>query len=97
MVLDWALNMEKAGVHGSDFSFNANEVRAAQAATTTINIGTIGSFAGNLGAGNTAGNVTASDINVSSVQTLMDQIRGRIEEFKARSAVYDRVSSTRRD
>ena len=58
LVLDWALKMEQAGVLGTEFSFDAADRAKAQGATTTINIGTIGSFAGNLGAGNVAGDVT---------------------------------------
>jgi hypothetical protein len=50
--------MEQVGAMGTEFSFDAAEGERAQGATTTINVGTIGSFAGNLGAGNIAGDVT---------------------------------------
>jgi hypothetical protein len=82
MVLDWALEMEKAGVHGSEFSFEPSEVKAAQAASTIINIASIGSFAGNLGTGNVSGNLAVSDVNVTLAKTLVDQVRGRIGEFE---------------
>jgi AbiTii len=81
MVLDWALTMEKAGVHGSEFSFDPSEKKAAQAASTTINIGNIGSFAGNLGAGNIAGNVDVSGIDLSLARDLVYQLRERMDEF----------------
>ncbi|MFB9264102.1 hypothetical protein ACFFWD_13115 [Bradyrhizobium erythrophlei] len=81
MVLDWALEMEKAGVHGSEFSFEPAEKKAAQAASTTINIANIGSFAGNLGSGNVAGDITASGINATLTQDLVGQLRKRLPEF----------------
>jgi hypothetical protein len=82
MVLDWSLEMEKAGVHGSEFSFEPSEVKAAHAASTTINIASIGSFAGNLGTGNVSGNLALSDVNVTFAKNLVDQVRGRIGEFE---------------
>jgi hypothetical protein len=82
MVLDWALEMEKAGVHGTEFSFEPSEVKAAHAASTTINIASIGSFAGNLGTGNISGDLAVSDVNVTLARNLVDQIRGRIGEFR---------------
>jgi hypothetical protein len=81
MVLDWALAMEKAGVHGSEFSFEPAEKKAAQSASTTINIGNIASFAGNLGTGNVAGDISASGVDVTLTQDLVDQVRKRLPEF----------------
>jgi hypothetical protein len=81
MVLDWALAMEKAGVHGSEFSFEPAEKKAAQSASTTINIGNIASFAGNLGTGNVAGDISASGVDVTLAQDLVDQLRKRLPEF----------------
>src|SRR5258708_23676534 len=38
LVLDWALNLQKANIMGSEASFNEAEKEKAQAASTTINI-----------------------------------------------------------
>jgi hypothetical protein len=81
MILDWALAMEKAGVHGSEFSFEPAEKKAAQSASTTINIGNIASFTGNLGTGNVAGDISVSDVNATLTQDLVDQLRKRLPEF----------------
>jgi len=87
MVLDWALAMEKAGVHGSDFSFEPAEKKAAQTASTTINIANIGSFAGNLGTGNVSGNLAVSDVSVTLARNLV--IKSEVE-----STSLKRLAST---
>src|SRR5260370_4519170 len=55
LVLDWALNLQKANIMGSEASFNEAEKEKAQAASTTINIGSIGNFSGNICQGNVSG------------------------------------------
>lgn len=72
LVLDWALNLQKANIMGSEVSFNQAEKEKAQAASTTINIGTIGSFAGNIGQGNVSGN---NSIKIDQLQSILDQLR----------------------
>lgn len=96
MILDWALEMEKAGVHGSNFNFDPSEKKAAQSATTTINIANIGSFAGNLGSGNVAGNVSTSGIDVTLTQDLVGEIRKRFPEFDG-CGVDTEILATRLD
>jgi AbiTii len=85
-VLDWALKMEQAGVLGTEFSFDAVDKAKAQGATTTINIGTIGSFAGNLGAGNVAGDVTVRGPDLKLVRDLTDQLKAHADELIAAGA-----------
>lgn len=58
-VLDWAIELEKRGITGEGLSFDAREKEQAKALSTTVNIGTIGNFAGNLGHGNSSGSITA--------------------------------------
>ena len=82
-VLDWALKMEQAGVLGTEFSFDATDKAKAQGATTTINIGTIGSFAGNLGVGNVAGDVTMRGFDLKLVRDLIDQLTAHADELIA--------------
>jgi hypothetical protein len=85
-VLDWALKMEQAGVLGTEFSFDAADRAKAQGATTTINIGSIGSFAGNLGAGNVAGNVTVQGSDLKLIRDLADQLGAHVDELIAAGA-----------
>jgi AbiTii len=82
LVLDWALNLEKAGVFGSEFAFDAVEKQKAQA-VPMINIGSIGSFSGNLGTGNVSGNISATDVNVTQVRELLGHLQGAIGELSA--------------
>jgi hypothetical protein len=81
MVLDWSLKMEKAGVKGSEFDFDASEKTKAQAASTTIHIGSIGAFTGNLGAGNIAADISSRDIDVNRIGDVISQLEPRIREL----------------
>ena len=72
LVLDWALNLQKAGVMGNEISFNETEKEKAQSSSMTITIGSIGSFAGSIGQGNVSGNNT---IRVEQVQSIIDQLK----------------------
>jgi AbiTii len=81
LVLDWALKMEQAGVLGTEFSFDADDKQKAQGATTMINIGTIGSFAGNLGTENAAGDITVKDLNTNVLGDLASQLKAHVDEL----------------
>lgn len=81
LVLDWALKLEQAGVIGSEFNFDAADKAKAQGATTTINIGTISSFAGNLGAGNVSGDVSLRALDLSLIQSLTKQLKAHADEL----------------
>lgn len=59
-VLDWAIELERAGISGSGFSFNEEEKSRARAGSITYNINSIGTFAGNMGTGNTSGDISVS-------------------------------------
>jgi AbiTii len=85
LVLDWALEMEKAGVKGTEFNFDAADKAKAQQATN-IHIGSIGTFAGNLGVGNTAGDVTLGQADLERVRGLVDQLRTHVDELSAAGA-----------
>lgn len=85
LVLDWALALEKAGIVGSDVSFNKAEKQKAQAAATTINIGSIGNFAGNLGQGNISGN-SSIQINAGQVLAVVKQLKSHLNELVSAGA-----------
>jgi hypothetical protein len=86
LALDWALKMEQAGVLGSEFNFNAADREKAKGITTMINIGTIGQFAGNLGAGNVAGDVTVRGVDVKLVSDFAAQLKAHVDELTAAGA-----------
>jgi AbiTii-like protein len=83
LVLDWALNLQKAGIMGSEVSFNEAEKEKAHAASTTINIGSIGTMAGNIGQGNISGNNT---IRMEQVQSILDQLKPHVSTLSAEGA-----------
>jgi hypothetical protein len=85
LVLDWALALEKAGIIGSDISFNETEKQKAQAAATTINVGSIGNFAGNLGQGNISGN-SSIQINTEQVLAVIRQLKSHLDELVSAGA-----------
>jgi hypothetical protein len=80
MVLDWAIEMERQGVAGEGYSFNAEEKAQAREVMTTITIGSIGNLAGNLGTGNKSGNITSTTtINDASIfETLASAIATQV-------------------
>jgi hypothetical protein len=76
-VLDWALKLEEAGVHGEGLSFSASEAQRAQ--SVVINIGSIANATG-LGAFGDNAVITAThkftnvDELATAVQKLVDEI-----------------------
>jgi hypothetical protein len=66
-VLDWALELEKCGITGSDTNFSADEKAKAQQPNIIMNIGNIGSLVGNLGVGNVAGNIQAGTSKIADL------------------------------
>ena len=82
-VLDWALELEKAGIMGGDISFDNEEKKKAQAAAVNIHIGSIGSFAGNLGVGNVSGN---AEIRGADLGPILDQLKPALEQLAAAGA-----------
>lgn len=86
LVLEWALKLERAGISGEGMSFNKDERARAHAASTTINIGSIGSMVGNLGSQNKSGAISVSDIAVDHVKTLTDQLKPHIVALESAGA-----------
>jgi hypothetical protein len=72
-VLTWALELERLDIKGDNFSFTDTEKDRAQRPNVTMNIGSIGSFTGNLGVGNTARDINSS-IDLEEVRLLLKQI-----------------------
>lgn len=85
-VLEWTLKLEQAGIKGEGLSFSREEKQLAKEASTTINIGSIGSMVGNLGAHNTAGDISGSQISATQIHDLTEQLRPYIQRFKSSGA-----------
>jgi len=85
LVLDWALALEKEGIMGSEINFDAADRAKAQAASTTINIGSIGQFAGSLGQGNISSDASIN-INVDHVVPIIEQLKSHVAELVAGGA-----------
>jgi hypothetical protein len=81
-VLEWAIELERAGIVGTEFSFRQDEKAKAQEQAVNITIGTIGQFTGNLGAGNASGAITASDLNLTQVREFVDQVRSHADDLE---------------
>ena len=96
LVLEWAINMERAGVLGSEFNFDKVEKQKAREVGMTINIGSIGAFTGNLGEGNRSGDVTANDVSVAQLHDVLAQIRqhaGELEAAGAERVLVERIAA----
>jgi hypothetical protein len=97
LVLDWALNLERAGIMGTDEAFDATDKQKAQAAAPTINIGHIGSLVGNLGHGNVTGSITVSDLKTEQIGAIIPQLRAHRAELVSAGAdggrLDDRLSA----
>jgi hypothetical protein len=86
LVLEWALKLERAGISGEGMSFNKDEKQLASAASTTFNIGTIGSMVGNLGSQNSSGAISVSYIAVNEIEDVVEQLTPHVAALKAAGA-----------
>lgn len=94
MVLDWALELERSGVTGSGLSFSPEERSAAQASGTTINIGTIGAFAGNIGQGNISGPINLDQSQRTKFFEVIEKIRNAIPDLERDGADKERLEKS---
>lgn len=82
MVLDWAIEMERQGVVGQGLSFSVNEREEAKQVMANFNVGSIGSFIGNMGSGNTSSDINASGVSVSQILEVTDKIKAMLSELE---------------
>jgi len=93
-VLDWAIRLEKAGVTGSEFSFtNEDKAKAQHTVMNNFNVGSIGSLTGNLGSGNTTGDITVGSVEVRQVSDLIAQVRRYTPDLVAAGVSEEALSS----
>jgi AbiTii len=81
LILEWAINLERIGVVGSDISFNSAEKEKAKQSAMTVNIGIIHSFTGNLGQDNIAGDIAVGTIHLGQVHDLVGQLKQHADEL----------------
>lgn len=81
-VLDWSLALEKAGIAGDGFTFDASEKSKAQSDSIIYNIGSIANFAGVMGSGNTTRDLHVTQTNVADLAKLSNQIRDALPELE---------------
>lgn len=74
-ILDWACEMEKHGIQGTDFSFNEAEVDQAQTTTNQFFINNSGTFSGVIGNGNAARDINQNGVDLTKASDLFRQIR----------------------
>jgi hypothetical protein len=96
LVLDWSIDLEKAGVRGTEYSFEEEDKRKARDAQVNITIGTIGSFVGNLGVGNTASAITLTDVDIELVGRLARELREHAVDLDRLAFQSDRTSRASR-
>lgn len=79
LVLDWALELEKAGIVGTDVSFDTKEQARAHDPSVMITVGSIGHFTGNLGSRNVSGDISVA-INVEAAKTALGAFEDALAE-----------------
>lgn len=81
MALDWAIEMEKRGVLGEEFSFAKEEKIEAHRAMNSIKIGYLGSFTGNMGSNNSSEDIISSVDFIDKIKEIMPQLESHKEEL----------------
>jgi hypothetical protein len=77
-LLDWSLKLEKLGVKGEGMSFSDDERKRVHETQAIYNIGTIGTFTGNMGSGSGNFIVKGNTVNAESkaaIEALVSKIR----------------------
>lgn len=81
-ILDWAIGLERAGIAGEGLSFNDVEKTRAKEASVTFNINSIGTFAGNMGTGNTSGDITVSASTSTQILEIVRKVRDVVPQLE---------------
>ncbi|MET4720779.1 hypothetical protein ABIF63_004885 [Bradyrhizobium japonicum] len=76
LVLDWAINLEKAGIKGDGMSFSEREKKIAESSPSSITIGTINSLVGSIGSHNSVGSITIGSFSIDAARSVVPQLRG---------------------
>lgn len=81
--LQWAIDLERAGVTGEGMSFNDKEKTiAGGSSVTNFNIHSIGTFAGNMGSGNTSGDISVSTSTSTQILEIVRKVRAAVPQLE---------------
>ncbi|MCJ2016308.1 hypothetical protein MKK84_02515 [Methylobacterium sp. E-065] len=80
-VLDWAIELERVGILGSEFSFSTEERDRAKELAVTYNIGSIGNFTGNLGNGNISGDINSGTVDATGCANVIRQVARSVDQL----------------
>lgn len=105
LILDWSIELERAGVVGDGISFTTTEQQQAQDTQATFNVGYINTMTGNLGVGNSSGDITNAPVDVEQVRSLVASVKSNTTQLasegvdtealiRAIAAVENAVSSS---
>jgi hypothetical protein len=81
LVLEWAMELEKAGITGSEVNFSPDEQARARRLGVSIQIGSIHSFTGNLGSSNVSGDIIVSTLTAERVRDVVSQAKAQTEQL----------------
>ncbi|TYR34881.1 hypothetical protein FY036_03410 [Mesorhizobium microcysteis] len=81
-VLDWAIALERRGITGEGMSFTAKEREEAKQVMANFTIGSIGNFIGNMGSGNTSGDINTSDVSAPQILEVTNKIKAALPELE---------------
>ncbi|RWC25959.1 MAG: hypothetical protein EOS70_32650 [Mesorhizobium sp.] len=91
-VLDWAIEMEKQGVIGDGMSFNDREKEQARTVMNKFEIGSIGTFAGNMGSDNSSGDISVSAQTSSQILEVVRKVRQAVVQLEQDGADVPRLT-----
>lgn len=91
LALDWALALEKSGVSGDGYSFDEADRQNAQTSQMTVHIA--GNVAGNIGHGNSSGNIRAKQsLNEGDVfKSLSEAVSAAIDDKAEREKLLRQI------
>ena len=92
-MLDWSLQLQTDGILGEGMSFRPEEKAKVSGNNDTYHIGSIGSFAGNLG-GQAGGNVTATSTqNVEQELEKVAALIGQLRQYQGQMSLWCQATS----
>lgn len=92
-ILDWAIELERAGIHGDGISFNTEEIKAAKD-SAIISIGSIGTMVGSVGNQNQVRDIIGDNVVTYEVQDLAKQLEANLSVLVSAGADENSLSPT---
>jgi hypothetical protein len=97
-VLDWSIELERQGIRGEGLAFDEQERKHAKELQSTINIGSIANFTGNLGQGHSSGSIEAHQTHNDGrvFGELIEALRKSINDDGLQSRLIESVQEMER-